>query len=257
MIAPLYYTIRAATTKKDLDRLVEVVLPKVTEEVENPSEDNIGESLDKTEKPLGENTVSEEVEEPIIEENQDVSTEMTEDILKEKPESLEENEYAREDIAEEKTEAELKFKEDISSENVGDTEISSEAEGPSVNIEAELAFEESLEGKEEPLESDIEKNPDIQLKPEVDHPVIEELEDEGLAIKVTDEKILDKLDLVEANFVFTLPDDSAHHGSLGKFESLEQAEKRIRHFANQQGYTLQNFKIENGIFIATVTERNI
>ncbi|RAN54063.1 YSIRK-type signal peptide-containing protein [Dolosigranulum pigrum] len=299
LIAPLYYTIRAATTKKDLDRLVEVVLPKVTEEVENPSEDNIGESLDKTEKPLGENTVSEEVEELIIEENQDVSTEMTEDILKEKPESLEENEharedilkekpesleeneharedilkekpesleeseharedilkekpesleeneYAREDIAEEKTEAKLEFKEDISSENVGDTEISSEAEGPSVNIEAELAFEESLEGKEEPLESDIEKNPDIQLKPEVDHPVIEEFEAE---------EILDKLDSIEANFVFTLPDDSAHHGSLGKFESLEQAEKRIRHFANQQGYTLQNFKIEDGIFVEMVKE---
>lgn len=248
LIAPLYDTIRAATTKKDLDRLVEVVLPKVTEEVENPSEDNIGESLDKTEKPLGENTVSEEVEEPIIEENQDVSTEMTEDILKGKPEALEESEHAREDITEEKIEEELESKEDIPSENVGDTEISSEAEGPSVNIEEELAFEESLEGKEEPLESDIEKNPDIQLKPEVDHPVIEELEAE---------EILDKLDSIEANFVFTLPDDSAHHGSLGKFESLEQAEKRIRHFANQQGYTLQNFKIENGIFIATVTEKNI
>ncbi|MGX7446803.1 YSIRK-type signal peptide-containing protein [Dolosigranulum pigrum] len=245
LIAPLYDTIRAATTKKDLDRLVEVVFPKVTEEVENPSEDNIGESLDKTEKPLGENTVSEAVEEPIIEENQDVSTEMTEDILKEKPESLEESEDAREDTTEEKTEEELESKEDISSENIGDTEISSEAEGSSVNIEAELAFEESLEGKEEPLESDIEKNPDIHLKPEVDHPVIEEFEAE---------EILDKLDSIEANFVFTLPDDSAHHGSLGKFESLEQAEKRIRHFANQQGYTLQNFKIENGIFIATVTE---
>jgi Gram-positive signal peptide protein, YSIRK family len=245
LIAPLYDTIRAATTKKDLDRLVEVVFPKVTEEVENPSEDNIGESLDKTEKPLGENTVSEAVEEPIIEENQDVSTEMTEDILKEKPESLEESEDAREDTTEEKTEEELESKEDISSENIGNTEISSEAEGPSVNIEEELAFEESLEGKEEPLESDIEKNPDIQLKPEVDYPVIDEPEDK---------EILDEFNLVEANFVFTLPDDSAHHGSLGKFESLEQAEKRIRHFANQQGYTLQNFKIENGIFIATVTE---
>ena len=139
----------------------------------------------------------------------------------------------------------MESKEDISSENIGDTEISSEAEGPSVNIEEELTFEESLEGKEEPLESDIEKNPDIQLKPEVDYPVIDEPEDK---------EILDEFNLVEANFVFTLPDDSAHHGSLGKFESLEQAEKRIRHFANQQGYTLQNFKIENGIFIATVTE---
>lgn len=241
LIAPLYDTIRAATTKKDLDRLVEMVFPKVTEEVENPSEDSIGESLDKTEKPLDENTVSEAVEEPIIEENQDVSTEMTEDILKEKPESLEESEDAREDTTEEKTEEELESKEDISSENIGDTEISSEAEGPSVNIEEELAFEESLE-------SDIEKNPDIQLKPEVDYPVIDEPEDK---------EILDEFNLVEANFVFTLPDDSAHHGSLGKFESLEQAEKRIRHFANQQGYTLQNFKIENGIFIATVTEKNI
>ncbi|WP_347301505.1 glycoside hydrolase family 2 TIM barrel-domain containing protein [Dolosigranulum savutiense] len=59
---------------------------------------------------------------------------------------------------------------------------------------------------------------------------------------------------VEANFEFTLENGSVHRGSLGEFTSLEQAERRIRHFANKQGYTLHNFRIENEKFIADVTE---
>ncbi|OOL81160.1 hypothetical protein BWX42_04830 [Dolosigranulum pigrum] len=59
---------------------------------------------------------------------------------------------------------------------------------------------------------------------------------------------------VEANFEFVLENGSVHRGSLGEFVNLEQAERRIRHFANEQGYTLQNFRIEDGKFIANVTE---
>ncbi|WP_347300236.1 endo-beta-N-acetylglucosaminidase [Dolosigranulum savutiense] len=58
----------------------------------------------------------------------------------------------------------------------------------------------------------------------------------------------------EAAFEFTLENGSVHRGSLGEFVNLEQAERRIRHFANEQGYTLQNFRIEDGKFIADVTE---
>ncbi len=59
---------------------------------------------------------------------------------------------------------------------------------------------------------------------------------------------------VEAAFEFVLENGSVHRGSLGEFTSLEQAERRIRHFANEQGYTLHNFRIEDGKFIADVTE---
>ena len=58
----------------------------------------------------------------------------------------------------------------------------------------------------------------------------------------------------EATFEFTLENGSVHRGSLGKFTSLEQAERRIRHFANEQGYTLLNLHIEDGKFVATVKE---
>ncbi|OOL81162.1 hypothetical protein BWX42_04840 [Dolosigranulum pigrum] len=58
----------------------------------------------------------------------------------------------------------------------------------------------------------------------------------------------------EAAFEFLLENGSVHRGSLGKFTSLEQAERRIRHFANEQGYTLQNFRIEDGKFLADVEE---
>ncbi|RAN54780.1 hypothetical protein B8A42_06155 [Dolosigranulum pigrum] len=58
----------------------------------------------------------------------------------------------------------------------------------------------------------------------------------------------------EAAFEFTLENGSVHRGSLGEFVNLEQAERRIRHFANEQGYTLHNFRIEDGRFIADVTE---
>ncbi|OOL81321.1 hypothetical protein BWX42_05895 [Dolosigranulum pigrum] len=59
---------------------------------------------------------------------------------------------------------------------------------------------------------------------------------------------------VEANFEFNFADGLAHHGSLGYFTTLEQAEKRIRHFANEQGYTLLNLRIEDGKFVADVKE---
>ena len=62
---------------------------------------------------------------------------------------------------------------------------------------------------------------------------------------------------VEASFEFNFVDGLAHHGSLGYFTTLEQAEKRIRHFANEQGYTLQNFRIEDGKFLADVTESSV
>ncbi|QTJ56620.1 endo-alpha-N-acetylgalactosaminidase family protein [Dolosigranulum pigrum] len=60
----------------------------------------------------------------------------------------------------------------------------------------------------------------------------------------------------EAAFEFTLENGSVHRGSLGEFVNLEQAERRIRHFANEQGYILQNFRIEDGKFLADVTEVN-
>ena len=59
---------------------------------------------------------------------------------------------------------------------------------------------------------------------------------------------------VEASFEFNFVDGLAHHGSLGYFTTLEQAEKRIRHFANEQGYTLHDFRIEDGKFVADVKE---
>lgn len=59
---------------------------------------------------------------------------------------------------------------------------------------------------------------------------------------------------VEARFEFNFADGLAHHGSLGYFTTLEQAEKRIRHFANKQGYTLLNLRIEDGKFVADVKE---
>ena len=59
---------------------------------------------------------------------------------------------------------------------------------------------------------------------------------------------------VEASFEFNFVDGLAHHGSLGYFTTLEQAEKRIRHFANEQGYTLLNLRIEDGKFVADVKE---
>ena len=59
---------------------------------------------------------------------------------------------------------------------------------------------------------------------------------------------------VEARFEFNFADGLAHHGSLGYFTTLEQAEKRIRHFANEQGYTLLSLRIEDGKFVADVKE---
>ncbi|RAN59176.1 hypothetical protein B8A40_02910 [Dolosigranulum pigrum] len=59
---------------------------------------------------------------------------------------------------------------------------------------------------------------------------------------------------VEASFEFNFVDGLAHHGSLGYFTTLEQAEKRIRHFANKQAYTLLNLRIEDGKFVADVKE---
>ena len=59
---------------------------------------------------------------------------------------------------------------------------------------------------------------------------------------------------VEASFEFNFVDGLAHHGSLGYFTTLEQAERRIRHFANEQGYTLLNLRIEDGKFVADVKE---
>ena len=59
---------------------------------------------------------------------------------------------------------------------------------------------------------------------------------------------------VEASFEFNFVDGLAHHGSLGYFTTLEQAERRIRHFANEQGYTLLNLRIEDGKFVTDVKE---
>ena len=61
-----------------------------------------------------------------------------------------------------------------------------------------------------------------------------------------------KSDTVEATFAFTNAEGAVHRGSLGEFSSLEQAERRIRHFANEQGYTLQNFRLDQGVFLANI-----
>ncbi|WP_181453021.1 amidase family protein [Dolosigranulum pigrum] len=61
-----------------------------------------------------------------------------------------------------------------------------------------------------------------------------------------------KPDTVEATFAFTNAEGAVHRGSLGEFSSLEQAERRIRQYANELGYTLQNFRLDNGAFLAEV-----
>lgn len=65
---------------------------------------------------------------------------------------------------------------------------------------------------------------------------------------------LNENNTVESTFAFINAEGAVHRGSLGYFTTLEQAEKRIRHFANEQGYNLHNFRIEDGKFIANVTE---
>lgn len=65
---------------------------------------------------------------------------------------------------------------------------------------------------------------------------------------------LNENNTVESTFAFTNAEDAVHRGSLGYFTTLEQAEKRIRHFANEQGYTLHDFRIEDGKFMANVKE---
>lgn len=57
---------------------------------------------------------------------------------------------------------------------------------------------------------------------------------------------------VEANFVFTNAEGAVHRGSLGEVVNLEQAERRIRQYANELGYVLQNFRLEQGTFLAEV-----
>lgn len=57
---------------------------------------------------------------------------------------------------------------------------------------------------------------------------------------------------VEANFVFTNAEGAVHRGSLGEVANLEQAERRIRQYANELGYILQNFRLEQGTFLAEV-----
>lgn len=59
---------------------------------------------------------------------------------------------------------------------------------------------------------------------------------------------------VESTFAFINAEGAVHRGSLGYFTTLEQAEKRIRHFANEQGYTLLSLRIEDGKFVADVKE---
>lgn len=61
---------------------------------------------------------------------------------------------------------------------------------------------------------------------------------------------LNENNTVESTFAFTNVEGAVHRGSLGYFTTLEQAEKRIRHFANEQGYTLLNLRIEDGKFVA-------
>lgn len=58
--------------------------------------------------------------------------------------------------------------------------------------------------------------------------------------------------IVEANFVFTNAEGAVHRGSLGEVANLEQAERRIRQYANELGYILQNFRLEQGTFLAEV-----
>ena len=62
----------------------------------------------------------------------------------------------------------------------------------------------------------------------------------------------DQSDTVEATFAFTNDEGAVHRGSLGKFSSLEQAERRIRQYANELGYTLQNFRLDQGVFLANI-----
>ncbi|RAN54059.1 hypothetical protein [Dolosigranulum pigrum] len=65
---------------------------------------------------------------------------------------------------------------------------------------------------------------------------------------------LNENNTVESTFAFINAEGAVHCGSLGYFTTLEQAEKRIRHFANKQGYTLLNLRIEDGKFVADVKE---
>lgn len=65
---------------------------------------------------------------------------------------------------------------------------------------------------------------------------------------------LNENNTVESTFAFINAEGVFHRGSLGYFTTLEQAEKRIRHFANEQGYTLLNLRIEDGKFVADVKE---
>ena len=65
---------------------------------------------------------------------------------------------------------------------------------------------------------------------------------------------LNENNTVESTCAFINAEDAVHCGSLGYFTTLEQAERRIRHFANEQGYTLLNLRIEDGKFVADVKE---
>ena len=65
---------------------------------------------------------------------------------------------------------------------------------------------------------------------------------------------LNENNTVESTFAFINAEGAVHCGSLGYFTTLEQAEKRIRHFANEQGYTLLNLRIADGKFVADVKE---
>ena len=65
---------------------------------------------------------------------------------------------------------------------------------------------------------------------------------------------LNENNTVVSTFAFINAEGAVHCGSLGYFTTLEQAEKRIRHFANEQDYTLLNLRIEDGKFVADVKE---
>lgn len=65
---------------------------------------------------------------------------------------------------------------------------------------------------------------------------------------------LNENNTVESTFAFTNTEGAVYRGSLGEFVNLEQAERRIRHFANEQGYTLLNLRFEDGKFVADVKE---
>lgn len=65
---------------------------------------------------------------------------------------------------------------------------------------------------------------------------------------------LNENNTVESTCTFINAEGAVHRGSLGYFTTLEQAEKRIRHFANEQGHTLLNLRIEDGKFVADVKE---